>query len=398
MKRIVCLLLTLVLLLGLCACGKKDTAETATTTTPATAPTTPDATEPDPVVREDLQKLLNGRNVPELQSREEMLEILQREVYGYMPPEPTEITFTTEYDVVSTYAAGKARIREVTANCVVNGKTFTFKFRGVIPNGTEKVPFIIHIGMALGEHRYQPNEEIVDNGFAVFNFNYTSIASDDKDFTNGLAACLYENGQRGDTDAGKIAMWAWAASRVMDYCEQEMDHKLDLNRGGVAGHSRCGKAALLAGATDTRFQYVYSNDSGSTGAAISRLKSGEDVNRITSLFPYWFCKNYKQYAMKEMEMPFDQHYLLACIAPRHVLVGSASEDSTADPVSEQLGCLAASPAFQNGFVCDGVALVGDEFFEGDIGYHLRKGKHYFSREDWQKLFKFINIHSEPAKA
>ena len=389
MKRIFCLLLTLLLLLSLCACGTPDNAETTPSTTGSTEPTQP--------ARKDLQKLLNGRNVPELKSREEMLDILQKEVYGYMPPEPTELTFETQHDVVSTYAAGKARIREVTANCKVNGKPFSFKFRGVIPNGTEKVPFIIHIGMAIGEHRYQPNEEIVDNGFAVFNFSYTAIATDDKDFTTGLAACLYENGERGDTDAGKVAMWAWAASRVMDYCQQELDHKLDLNRGGVAGHSRCGKAALLAGAMDTRFQYVYSNDSGSTGAAISRLKSGEDVNRITSLFPYWFCKNYKQYALREMEMPFDQHYLLASIAPRHVLVGSAAADDNADPVSEQLGCLAASPAFKNGFVCDGVALPGDEFFEGDIGYHLRAGKHYFSREDWQKLMKFIKIHAEPAK-
>lgn len=395
MKRIFCLLLTLLMLLSLCACGNGKAADSnPSATTPTTAPT---PTTPAAPVRKDLQKVLDGRLVPELKSREEMLDILQKEVYGYMPPEPTELTFTTEYDVVSTYAAGKAKIREVTVDCKVNGKPFSFKFRGVIPNGTEKFPFIIHIGMALGEHRYQPNEEIVDNGFAVFNFNYTSIASDDKDFTKGLAACLYENGERGDTDAGKIAMWAWAASRVMDYCQQELDHKLDLNRGGVAGHSRCGKAALLAGAMDTRFQYVYSNDSGSTGAAISRLKSGEDVKRITSLFPYWFCKNYKQYAMKEMEMPFDQHYLLASIAPRHVLVGSAAADDNADPVSEQLGCLAASPAFKNGFVCDGVALPGDEFFEGDIGYHMRAGKHYFSREDWQKLMKFIKIHAEPAK-
>ncbi len=389
MKRITLLLLALVMLFSLCACGTPDNANTT--------PSTTVSTEPTEAPREDLQKILNGRLVPELKSREEMLDILQKEVYGYMPPEPTELTFETQYDVVSTYAAGKAKIREVTATCKVNGKPFSFKFRGVIPNSADKVPFIIHIGMALGEHRYQPNEEIVDNGFAVFNFSYTSIATDDKDFTTGLAACLYENGERGDTDAGKVAMWAWAASRVMDYCQQELDHKLDYSRSGVAGHSRCAKAALLAGAMDTRFQFVYSNNSGSTGAAISRLKSGEDVKRITSLFPYWFCKNYKQYAQKEMEMPFDQHYLLASIAPRHVLVGSAVQDDNADPVSEQLGCLAASSAFQNGFVCDGVARAGDEFFEGDIGYHLRAGKHYFSREDWQKLIKFINIHSTPAK-
>ena len=389
MKRFAFLLLAIVMLFSLCACGAPDNAETT--------PSTTVSTEPTEAPREDLQKLLSGRLVPELKTRDEMLDLLQKEVYGYMPPEPTELTFTTEYDVVSTYAAGKARIREVTVDCKVNGKPFSFKFRGVIPNGTEKVPFIIHIGMAIGEHRYQPNEEIVDNGFAVFNFNYTSIASDDKDFTKGLAACLYPDGERGDTDAGKIAMWAWAASRVMDYCQQELGHKLDLDRGGVAGHSRCGKAALLAGATDTRFQYVYSNDSGSTGAALARLKLGEDVKRITSLFPYWFCKNYKQYALKEFDMPFDQHYLLACIAPRHVLVGSAFDDENADPISEQLACLAASPAFKNGFVCDGAARAGDEFFEGDIGYHMRAGKHYFSREDWQKLMKFIKIHATPAK-
>ena len=194
MKRIFCLLLTLLMLLSLCACGNGKAADSNPSATTST--TTPSTTAPAAPERKDLQKLLDGRLIPELKSREEMLDILQKEVYGYMPPEPTELTFTTEYDVVSTYAAGKARIREVTVDCKVNGKPFSFKFRGVIPNGTEKFPFIIHIGMAIGEHRYQPNEEIVDNGFAVFNFNYTAIASDDKDFTKGLAACLYENGER----------------------------------------------------------------------------------------------------------------------------------------------------------------------------------------------------------
>ena len=108
MKRIFCSLLTLLMLLSLCACGTPDNAET----TPST-----DATQPTQPVRKDLQKLLDGRKVPELKSREEMLDILQKEVYGYMPPEPTELTFETEHYVVSTYAAGKAKIREVTVNC-----------------------------------------------------------------------------------------------------------------------------------------------------------------------------------------------------------------------------------------------------------------------------------------
>ena len=94
-------------------------------------------------------------------------------------------------------------------------------------------------------------------------------------------------------------------------------------------------------------------------------------------------------------MPFDQHYLIASIAPRYVCVGSAVEDHWADPVSEMLGCVAASPAFENqglkGFISeDRMSEVGDMFFEGNIGYHMRGGTHYFSREDWLKLMEFIN--------
>ena len=50
-------------------------------------------------------------------------------------------------------------------------------------------------------------------------------------------------------------------------------------------------------------------------------------------------------------------------------------------------------AFEKGFICEKFpAGNGDEFFEGNIGYHLRKGCHYFSREDWLKLIKFVNMH------
>ena len=36
--------------------------------------------------------------------------------------------------------------------------------------------------------------------------------------------------------------------------------------------------------------------------------------------------------------------------------------------------------------------VRRKFFEGDVGYHLRGGLHYFGREDWQKLIKFVKMH------
>ena len=96
-------------------------------------------------------------------------------------------------------------------------------------------------------------------------------------------------------------------------------------------------------------------------------------------------------------MPFDQHWLLASIAPRKVLVGSAAKDSTSDPLSEQLGCLAASSAFTNGFACDVMAITGEAFLEGDIGYHLREGSHSFNDTDWLRAIEFIDYHTGKTK-
>ena len=98
-------------------------------------------------------------------------------------------------------------------------------------------------------------------------------------------------------------------------------------------------------------------------------------------------------------MPFDQHWLIASIAPRYVYVASAEEDSWADPKAEFLACAAASAAYKKygkqGLVCeDRLPKTGEEFHEGSIGYHIRAGLHYFSREDWQRAIRFIKRHSE----
>ena len=81
------------------------------------------------------------------------------------------------------------------------------------------------------------------------------MTKDNDDFRDGLAGVLFENGVRGADDAGKIAMWAWGAHRVMDYAETLTD-MLDLGCATVCGHSRLGKTALVAGAMDERFAFV----------------------------------------------------------------------------------------------------------------------------------------------
>ena len=343
-------------------------------------------------------ELLKEKNLPPLLPKEEMMALMQSEVYGKIPAKPDKMEFSVEKNVIPRFCAGKAICNGVTITCHMGEKIFSFPIHATLPTDGKKHPFFVHVNFRPDNpDRYQPTEELIDNGFAVLSFCYESVASDDNDFTNGLAGVLFENGERtADDDPGKIAMWAWGAHRLMDYAETVSD-KLDLSRSIVCGHSRTGKAALLAGATDTRIQFTYSNNSGCTGAALSRGKFGETVDRITDLFPYWFCKNYRKYASKEYTMPFDQHYLLASIAPRKVLVGSGSTDYVADFQSEQLACLAASPAFEKGFACSVLAVAGETFFEGDIGYHLREGEHAFKQEDWKRVIEFVNHHTEKTK-
>ena len=341
-----------------------------------------------------LKELLQKRNLPPLKSKEEMLDILLKEEYGYLPPKPDKVTWVETDNYINCFCAGKATIKKVDITSYIGDKTFTFPVYVSIPVGKEKYPFFVAINFRDSvPDRFMPTEEIIDNGFAVLSFSYQDITSDDNDFTTGLAGILFDNGKRSDTDAAKLSLWAWAAHRVMDYA-QTLD-SLDINRSIVSGHSRLGKTALLTAATDCRFAGVFSSGAGCGGASLTREKLGENVREICQNFPQWFCENYKKYKDKEYEMPFDQHYLLASIAPRPICVSTASGEH--DPLSEMLSCLAASPAYERygkrGFVSENrPPVVGDQFHEGNIALQMRNGIHYMSREDWNGAFKFFRKH------
>jgi hypothetical protein len=244
-----------------------------------------------------------------------------------------------------------------------------------------------------------PVEQIIDAGLGVATAYYGDIDPDfDDGFKNGVHALFPDHrpSAKHPERWGSIAGWAWGLSRLLDCLEKNVS-EVDSGRVAVIGHSRLGKAALWAGAVDTRFTAVISNNSGCGGAALSRRAYGETVGRINDSFPHWFCPNFKQYSENEENLPIDQHQLLAVIAPRMLYVASASEDRWADPTGEFMSFNLANEAYRM------LAATSDDNQVSAsaplrLGYHLRHGKHAINAWDWTHYIQFLRQLSVSQKA
>lgn len=111
-------------------------------------------------------------------------------------------------------------------------------------------------------------------------------------------------------------------------------------------------------------------------------------------FPHWFCGNYKQFNDREKYLPFDQHELVALIAPRPIYIASAEEDNWSDPKGEFLGGKGAEPVYAlyglNGIGCEEMPPVDTPYMNGSIAYHNRKGPHAILPYDWEQFLRFAD--------
>lgn len=332
------------------------------------------------------------------------VETFLSEVYGKRPVErPSSMVFEDLYPpetfernpVKGTKRPIDARRRIMVCRYKGPYGEGEFRFTAFLPKDAEKpVPaFVLICNRNPGENidpwrmsrtEFWPAEAIVDRGYAAIAFWNDEVAVDcysaEYAFRSGVFRCFEDPTRTRKEDAwGSLSAWAWGASRIMDWIESEPT--LDSKHVAVVGHSRGGKAALVAGITDSRFAMAVSNGSGCGGAKLNHadLPKSEHIRQILNVVPYWFCRNFAKYVDKDHEMPFDQHQWLSLMAPRLLYVASGSQDDWAGPEGERLAVDLARPAWGS----RGSA---------DVGYHVHQGKHDLTLFDWQKFLDFADAH------
>ena len=335
--------------------------------------------------------------------REELLSLFCDHVYGRRDIERPEGECFELVDEKTVYGMKKKELL-----CTFDG--YSFPFSVYLPMKSEKpLPAFVYVMHENLENDFVfddkgnmfskktesclPLKEITDRGYAIATMPTRDIYrewTEKMEFRHGVFNVVKSSKPRDKHSWASISAWAWGVSRVVDYLEE--DPEIDASRIASIGHSRSGKAALYAAATDERILLGVPNNSGCMGAAILRGKKGEHAVNIN--ISDWFCEKFREYNDCEHFLPVDQHMLLALIAPRYLYITCSVLDEWADPDAELLAARLATEAFElygvPGLIAPEHPVVDEVYQEGHIAYHVKSGDHSQTDFDWMHIMNYFD--------
>ena len=359
---------------------------------------------------EDPLKFADGRSVtrenwPE--RRRELLDLFEREVYGRLPPKPAGMAFDMTSEKMSEDRF--ATIRRYRQWFRADRTGPAIDWIAVVPRHAKgRVPVFLHLNYAgldkieakKTNHYDLPWDMLVANGYAFMSAHYTQICGDGGKrggIFNGVCELWGRRDFEKWDNPGSLIIWAWGLMRGLDLAERIPE--IDAGRSVVIGSSRLGKAALLAAAYDERFAVCVPNQTGAVGVQLMKRDFGETLRGQRLSLPHWYCRNVWKYAENPRSQPFDQHLLLACVAPRALLL-ECYHKKWFDPKGEWMAAQAASPAWE---LLTGRGLGGgaaapaecpdpysDSAAHPPFGYVRRTECHGLSPFDWKWAIDFAD--------
>ncbi len=364
------------------------------------------------------------------QARENMHQILEQNVYGEIPNTGhATLIKTTKLDssaLAQPIIAGPAIAEQWQIELQADGEAKEFLAVLVLPQSETPVPLVliqnfcgleasvpqltltplettsrlcsdsnafinsVHLYVFGRYAAAPPLEMILAEGYGVLIFNSGDFIKDKAALAPQQMDAFFPASRQGKNPIGTIGAWAFASMRMMDLLEQ--DKRIRADKVFTYGHSRQGKSALVAAAFDTRFAGSISHQSGTGGAALTRSHNGESITSITKTYPHWFTPAYAELG-NQNSTDFDQHFLIAMLAPRSLLLGNARRDVWSDPVSTFRAAEAASPVWEM-FNKQGMRAknLGDYQPSADIAFWMRPGTHGQVKEDWPAFLQFLAAH------
>jgi hypothetical protein len=297
--------------------------------------------------------------------------------YGGLPPKPEELEvelLCSFHDTFTTYAvtagSGKERL--------------SFELQLFIPPHDKGLALPVVLS-GDGCWPYM-NDAVIDTvnkrGFIAARFNRTAIVHDVYSPEEARQSPFYRLFP--GIESGTIAGWAWGYHCCVDALLRLP--VVDPAYIAITGHSRGGKAVLLAGATDERIAFTAANGSGAAGAGCWRYQMNEPHNKdprsevladLLKVVPQWLGPKMRDFKDHEELLPFDQHYLKALIAPRYYIQTEGFLDTWANPKGACQTLLAAQSAYR---------LLGTP---DRILSHYREGGHAHTPEDFEVLLNVM---------